>query len=72
MPKNPIDSAAEAVQKIQQVHNKAEQLRQTLEHVDPLQMATDTINNIMEKVNQLDAIAAKTRRRTRRSLPKQD
>lgn len=65
MPKSPLDSVIEAVQKIQKVHNRAEELRQSLQHVDPLQAATNTLNDLTKKIDQLDTLAAKTKRRPR-------
>jgi hypothetical protein len=70
MPKTPLDSAIDTVQKIQQIHNKAEELRRNFDRVDPLKTATDVIGSIADRVNQLDAVLASTRRRTRRPLPK--
>ncbi len=72
MPQNPVDSFINNVQKIQQIHNKAEQLRKSLDSIDPLQKVTETVNDISEKINELDSAFAKTRRRTRRSPPRKE
>ncbi len=72
MPKNPVDSLIDKVEKLQQVHNKAEQLRQSLERIDPLQTVTKTVNDITEKINMLDSAFARTRKQKRRSPKKQE
>lgn len=70
MPKTPIDSIIDGLDKVQKVHTKAEEIRRNFEHMNPLQVATDVVSSITDKVNELDALAAKTRRRVRRAPPK--
>ncbi len=72
MPKNPVDSLIDNVQKIQGIHNKAEQLRQSLDRIDPLETFTKAVNDITDKINMLDSAFARTRKQKRRSPKKQE
>jgi uncharacterized phage infection (PIP) family protein YhgE len=71
MPRNPVDSLINGAGTVQNIHNKAEELRHTLDNLDPLTTAAKTLSNFADKINELDAALAKTRRRTRRLPPKQ-
>jgi hypothetical protein len=71
MPKNPIDAFLDSIEKGQEVHGKLEQIRHTLDRIDPLDTITSTVSDVSDKINQLDAAFAKTKRRTRRAPPKQ-
>ncbi len=71
MPKGPLDSLLDGVEKIQEIHQKGEQLRQKLDSVDPLATATKTLSSVTQKINELDAVLAGTKRRVRRLPPKQ-
>ena len=72
MPKNPLDSLLDTVGKIQEIHSKAEQVRRSLDSIDPLATATTTLNGVTQKINQLDAVLASTRKRNRRLPPRQE
>jgi|GEM_PF-1631088 hypothetical protein len=71
MPKNPIDAFLDSIAKGQEVHGKLEQVRHTLDRIDPLETISSTVNDFSDKINALDAAFAKTKRRTRRAPPKQ-
>lgn len=69
MPKNPLDQAIDAVEKVQKIHSKAESIRQSFDTMDPLAAATSVLDKITNKVNEIDMLNARTRRRVRRVPP---
>jgi hypothetical protein len=72
MPKSPLDSILDGIDKIQQLHVKGEEIRRSLDRIDPLKTVTDTVTDVTDKINMLDASFARTKRRTRRQPPKQE
>lgn len=71
-PKGPLDAAIDTVNKLLELHTKAEQVRESFDRIDPIKIATSTVDNLTEKIDQLDSINAKTRRRRRRFTPRQE
>lgn len=66
MPKDPLSAIAEGLEKIAQVHQKAESVRRIVEGTDPLKTAGDVVDNLTSGINRLDRAIGSTRRRGRK------
>jgi methyl-accepting chemotaxis protein len=71
MPKDPLSAIVDGLQKVQKIHNSAEQIKQGIDRIDPLASAVDVLDNITQKVNEINSIVGTTKRRGRRIPPKE-
>ncbi len=70
MPKSPLDVAIDTIDKVQRLHTQAEQVRGSLDRIDPISTATGVLSDLTSKINELDMALVRTKRRGRRAPPK--
>jgi hypothetical protein len=71
MPKDPLGAIVDGLQKVQKIHNSAEQIKQGIDRMDPLASMVDVLDNITQKVNAINSMVGTTKRRPRRLPPKE-